>query len=138
MMKKNKNILYQEDSHGRQNLAMTLVEVVVAIAILSIITLAFFPLFSHTAFNVRKAQSVVDAGYVAQSVLEDLYVRSKDSLYPAPPDGTVKSYDEFGKGYWVVRTTSTEDDVVKAVVKIYSDSSEKELESQMEVHLIWK
>ncbi|MDD2393842.1 MAG: type II secretion system protein, partial [Eubacteriales bacterium] len=84
---------------------LTLVEVMVSIMILSVIVVAFFPLFSYTSRIVRKSETLVDASYVAQSVLEEYYRMSKDEDSALPADSVTISDDAFGKGYRVVTQT---------------------------------
>ena len=121
----------------RRKNGITLMEVMVSIMILSIIVIAFFPLFSQTAISVRKSEKIVDASYVAQSVLETYYNNSRNPESPLPADSVRKFPDEWGKGYWVVSETSAIGSLVKVLVRVYSDDSEETLESQMELHLIW-
>ncbi|MDD4327543.1 MAG: type II secretion system protein [Eubacteriales bacterium] len=116
---------------------LTLVEVMVSIMILSVIVVAFFPLFSYTSRIVRKSETLVDASYVAQSVLEEYYRMSKDEDSALPADSVTISDDAFGKGYRVVTQTIADGKLVKVRVKVFSDETEKLLESQMELHLIW-
>jgi prepilin-type N-terminal cleavage/methylation domain-containing protein len=132
------NRIHQNNQSNQRKKGYSLLEVVVAISILAIIVLAFFPLFTYTFKNIKRAEKIVDASYVAQSTLEELYSRSKDSEYAPPDSGVTKKYDDFGKGYWVVLEIDTRGMDVDAVVTVYADESEKEMKSRMELHLKWK
>ncbi|MDD2393750.1 MAG: hypothetical protein PHV88_06805, partial [Eubacteriales bacterium] len=65
------------------------------------------------------------------------YRMSKDEDSALPADSVTISDDAFGKGYRVVTQTIADGKLVKVRVKVFSDETEKLLESQMELHLIW-
>lgn len=127
---KQKNILYKRKG-------MTLIEIIISLALLSIILVPFLTMFVQSAFTIKKSEVVLDGTYVAQRVMEDIYNDSQDETIPIPPDGIQKYWDSWGGNYWIYKEVSVHNKLVTVLVRVYSDDSESELEAQMETKLLW-
>ncbi len=122
---------------NKKSKGFTLLEVLIAIGILSIIALAFFPLFSFTARNIQKSQAVTESTYIAQSILEDYYNKSIDSFAPMPVQGIYEGPDPVTNKYWLVREIRTDRDFVKITVRVFENQNSEQANSEMELHLKW-
>ncbi|WP_026771106.1 type IV pilus modification PilV family protein [Sediminibacillus terrae] len=129
---------------------MTLIEVVVSIAILSIIITSFFAFFAQAAKTNKNAGSIVTATYVAESYMEEVYQISVDC--PGYTECKNKLADEYGDGADNRIFTDTSDgyqvrielkpliedsNIGNVVVKVY-ESDISQLEAQMETTIDWK
>ncbi|QUH26661.1 type IV pilus modification PilV family protein [Serpentinicella alkaliphila] len=129
--------LVKSKDYISNQIGMTLVEILVSFAILSIIIIPFFTILTKSAFVINKSANTIDATYVAQRVIEEMYNQSKDVTVPAPADGEERDWDLYNGDYWIYKKISTQTNRVKVLVKVYSDTSESNLEAQMETLLIW-
>jgi len=119
---------------------MTLIEIIVSLAILSIIIVPFLNMFVQSTVTTQKSGVILDATYVAQRVMEDIYNDSLnvDGKTPIPSNGIQKHKDSWGGNYWIDKQITVQNNLVRAVVRIYSDESESELKAQMETKFLWK
>lgn len=134
------NISKQKNSLCNQK-GMTLIEIIVSLAILAIIIVPFLNMFLQSTVTTQKSKVMLDATYVAQSVMEDIYNDSLnvDGKTPKPPSGIKKKWNSSDEKYWIyIKITSQDNNLVGVIVKIYADKSELELKAQMETKLLWK
>ncbi|WP_084042877.1 type II secretion system protein [Bacillus sp. J37] len=136
----------------RSQKGITLIEILVAIVILGIIVVSFIPLFIQSARTISQSEEMIDATYVAQSLLEDIYFISKNSDVTLQNELIDLGYEEdlancqssslcFHKeenGYYVRTELShlnSHDSLPHVIIKIYEDQSKQKLEAQMETVL---
>ncbi|WP_162632648.1 type IV pilus modification PilV family protein [Paraliobacillus zengyii] len=131
---------------------MTLVEIIVSIAILSIIIVTFLTFFIQSTKVNNVSKDITDSSYVAQSEMEEIYhlsdtmsyvdtitylsntyhVNSSDSNY----EYILTKQMEDTNIYNISITFTTNDDVKDVVVKVYNDANK--LEAQLETKLLWE
>lgn len=116
---------------------MTLLEVLFTMVIFSVIILAFFPLFSYTARIITKSGRIIDASYVASSVLENMYNESKNPAVGIPADSVTEDWDQLEGKYWVRKDIKVDGRQVNVIVMVYTDETKDSLQAQMELHLLW-
>ncbi|WP_268237310.1 prepilin-type N-terminal cleavage/methylation domain-containing protein [Paraliobacillus quinghaiensis] len=131
---------------------MTLVEIIVSIAILSIIVLTFLTFYIQSAKVNNTSKDITDASYIAQSVMEEIYHLSNtlsyvDTITYLSNNYNVDSSDSYyqyiftkqsegSNNYKIsISFTSTTEDLKKVIVKVYSDLNI--LEAQLETKLLW-
>lgn len=128
---------------------LTLVEVLAAIVIMTIIFTSIISILNLTAKTNRTSEDIIDATYLAQQEMEFIYKLSEEdselsSFYDEKlPSETwniyekeVKEQDEF---LVEIRQKETEDDMVRIVVTVYevSDSVKENPRAKMETLLKW-
>lgn len=79
---------------------LTLVEVLASIVILSIVVTTFLLVFSQTAKTTKQSEEKVDATYVAQTEMENMYEMSRDSTLEETY-GKLNGYTETSDDDWV-------------------------------------
>lgn len=110
---------------------LTLFEVLLAFTVLLIISVAFFHMFVFAASVNKKSEDILDATYVAQSILEERYAESKSGK-PIPASSV-----RHRSGYWVRETVKKDGNLVGILVQVYTDAGENQLEAQMETYFLW-
>lgn len=147
-MKRDKKELLRSEN------GFTLIEVLAALVIISIIIGPFLTMYIQSANTNRVAQTMVDANYVAQKKMEHLYYLSETyefsvALLSLKNEGFTESVLLSGQDYRYSKTTENfhvsiefmssaySGDLVKALVKVYDTPSMK-LEAQMETILLWR
>lgn len=60
---------------------ISLIEVVASVVILTIILLGFFGMFLQSAKTTQTSEEIVDATYIAQKSMEELYLQTKNGVY---------------------------------------------------------
>lgn len=138
----------------KEEKAMTLVEVLVSIMILSIIVVTFLTFFIQSRKTVNLSDDISDATYTAQTEVEYIYHLSEtkdfdtalNDLKVSDPDGDgevqfTKEVD--GEKVEVTMSTAKDsngnviDDKLKSVlVKVYDQSNK--LKGQMETKILWE
>jgi type II secretory pathway pseudopilin PulG len=133
----------------------TLIEIIVSLALLTIISISFLTMFVQSANSNSKSENIISATYLAQIAMEDLYSLSKsyslnDSVLQLSNRGYAKTVIISGSdynftisrdGYYILiqlRDSSYSGNLVKVVVKVYNNNSMSILEAQMENILSWK
>lgn len=116
---------------------LTLIEVILSLAILGIIVISFLKMFVFSTVTNRKSEDIIDATYIAQGRIEKRFEESKDRTVPMPVDiGII--YSDSIEDYWIEEEIlNIDDNLVRLIVKIYSDESKNKLEAQMETYLLW-
>lgn len=127
----------------------TLIEIVVSIAVLAIIIVPFTSLFIQSSKSLNVSDEIMDATYVAQTVMEEVYHLSQTTSFPPdnyPPDiDVVPDGDDYVtkmnlEGFHVVLALSKDNsssELVNVLTQVYDNSSNMKLESQMETYLLW-
>ncbi len=133
---------------------MTLIEIIISLALLAIIIVPFLTMFVHSTSTNSRSQNIVDATYVAQSNMEELYSISTTYTFSTGllqltsngysetvvASGNDYDYVKEQDGYYIkieIRNSAYTGNLVKAIVKVYNNSSLDKLESQMETILSW-
>lgn len=113
---------------------LTLIEVIISLAILGIIIVPLLNMFVFSTVTNSKSEDILDATYVAQNIMEYRYAESKDgSLIPLSDEYP----DPFDVDYWVdEEIVEVSSNLIRVIVKVYSDSSKSELKAQMETYLL--
>ena len=116
---------------------LTLIEVILSLAILGIIIISFLNMFVFSTVTNSKSEDIMDATYIAQGRIEKRFEESKDRTVPIPLD-IGKIYSGSIEGYWIEEEIlNIDDNLVRLIVKVYSDESKNKLEAQMETYLLW-
>ena len=112
---------------------LTLVEVIVSLAILGLIIIPLLNMFVFSALTNKRSEDILDATYIAQSIIETRYAEHKtDGTIPAGGEYT----DPFGGGYWIGAKVETDGGLIRIIIKVYSDNTKRELKAQMETYLL--
>ena len=130
---------------------LTLVEILAAIVIISIIFISIITILNLTAKSNRTSHEIIDATYIAQREMEFIYKLSSENV-------KLESYEDYvvnrEDGEWTVyrKKTATEDDyfieikedkteepMIRIVVQVFDKSSKEMIEpkAQMETLLKW-
>ncbi|GAA5416246.1 hypothetical protein Pryu01_01278 [Paraliobacillus ryukyuensis] len=138
----------------KEEKAMTLVEVLVSIMILSIIVVTFLTFFIQSRKTVNLSDDISDATYTAQTEVEYIYHLSEtkdfdtalNDLKVNDPDGDGEvQFTKEVDGEKVEVTMSTakdsngnviDDKLKNVLVKVYDQSNK--LKGQMETKILWE
>ncbi|MBM4762453.1 type II secretion system protein [Bacillus sp. B15-48] len=133
----------------------TLVEVLTAIVILSIITVSLLSMFIQSSRSTRLSENILDATYVAQSHMEELIhvnkssqpgsliefaelLTEKEGYFPdsdcSQCYGKTTPQDER---YILVQVSHYSTNLGKLVVKVFNNDTKARQEAQMETLLQW-
>ncbi len=126
-----------------KNAGLTLVELILAIAILGMIIIAFIPAFLMSAKTNNRAEKALESTYLGKDVMEAVYELSKTASYEELKSKLVteKGYTKLSENTYkreisdnrVIYLSLTENDKLLTVVtKIYNDVSLSQLEVQYE------
>ena len=128
---------------------LTLVELIVSIAIIGVIAIAFIPIFGMTARINNRSEVVLDSTYMGKDIMELIYKWSQEEEYENlesklidagytkdTEDGTF-GYEHDDKRYSNIRF-SEEGNLLRVIIKIYRDKSVQQLEAQYESLFSWK
>ncbi|MBU9721917.1 MULTISPECIES: type IV pilus modification PilV family protein [Bacillaceae] len=133
-----------KSEHGR-----TLIEIVLSIAVLAIIIIPFTSMFVQSAKTLNVSDEIMDATYVAQTVMEEIYHLSQTTSYQAEslPSEYVSIPSEEGDKFFTIledyyveltmKQENTESQLVNVLTRVYNNSSKEKLEAQMETYLLW-
>ncbi|NLY44959.1 MAG: prepilin-type N-terminal cleavage/methylation domain-containing protein [Tissierella sp.] len=112
---------------------LTLIEVILSLAILGMITIPLLNMFVFSTVTNSKSEDVLDATYIAQQIMEERYNESKNGE-EIPLNN---EYLDSSGVYWIEEKVSNEGNLVRVLIKVYTDNSKKELKAQMETSLLW-
>jgi len=126
---------------------LTLIELIISIAIISIIAAAFIPLFVMSAKSNAKSETTLVSTYTGRDAMELIYSLSREVPYERLANELVKagysklSDSEFGfknedDKYLVMKFTE-EDNLIRALVKVYKDTDRDQVETQYESLFPW-
>lgn len=145
-MKKIKKQIMMEET------GITLVEVIASIALLSVIMMLFFMVFSQFLNTSNKSEDIISATYVAQTEMEQLYQLSKTVSISEVEDKLLENgYINIGMiDEWIVfekyeqydiriklKLLDEETNLEPVVIEVYDPSTSK-LETKMESLFTWK
>ncbi|RHW39491.1 prepilin-type N-terminal cleavage/methylation domain-containing protein [Lysinibacillus yapensis] len=136
---------------------LSLVEVVASIVILSIILLSFFTMLVQSAKTTKTSEEIIDATYIAQTEIEELYAYSAKNPFPIgnfeanifPNFHFIKSKNENGieeyyyekqeSAYIILKVTPktiASTNLTRVLIQIY-DKKNGTMKAQMENTLEW-
>lgn len=138
--------LARKDEHG-----LTLVEVLASIVIISIIFISIITILTQTARTNKTSVEIIDATYLAQTEMENLYAISRQGTNPVldgsiyssePDDGSWKVYHKQSADpdfFFEIRKEDLADSMSRIVVRVYdkTDVAKSEPRAQMETLLKW-
>ncbi|SNR86443.1 hypothetical protein SAMN05446037_100193 [Anaerovirgula multivorans] len=133
---------------------VTLIEILISLIIFIIIIVPFLGMFVQSTKSNSLSQNIIDATYIAQSCMEDVYSISitnnfMDGLTELKDNGFTETvvvadedydYTKNIDGYYAlieIRKSAYSGNLVKVVAKIYNNSALEKLEAQMETILLW-
>jgi prepilin-type N-terminal cleavage/methylation domain-containing protein len=138
----------------KQNIGVTLIEILISMAILSVILTSFLSAFILSTKSNVIAGNILDATYAAQDCMEDLYSLSIN--WTNDPDRTLMgnvnaalqskdfkdrgdgSYDKYINDYYAkVQIRDLGKNRLNVIVRVYEKSSLTNLQAQMEHILAW-
>ncbi|QST00007.1 prepilin-type N-terminal cleavage/methylation domain-containing protein [Pontibacillus sp. ALD_SL1] len=129
---------------------ITLIEIIASIAILAIIILAFLPMFTQTMKTSSISTDVLDATYLAQSKMEEVYHLSTTYTFENAKSqvknmNLVKTednwyhYEQIVNDYYVyLSIKEPQNELSNVLVKVYNDATKSRLEAQMETIYRWE
>lgn len=129
---------------------LTLVEILAAIVLISIIFISIITILNLTAKTNRTSEEIVDATYIAQKEMEFIYkLSTEDSSFSESlgyeelaKEGNWNVYrkDSEQAGYFLeIKEDKSERPMIRIVVKVFESSDEAKIDpkAQMETLLIW-
>ncbi|ELK48103.1 prepilin-type N-terminal cleavage/methylation domain-containing protein [Halobacillus sp. ACCC02827] len=129
---------------------VTLLEIVVSMTILFIVLIVAFPLFTQSQRSSSVSSNMLDATYIAQKKMEDVYHLStsipfqqvETALAPmkrmAETEKTLQM-EEAADGYYIELTLTKPDGGLSTIiVKVFQNSDKQDLEAQMETIYRWE
>lgn len=132
----------------KTNAGLTLIEMILAIAIMGILTITFIPLFVMSANTNDRSEVTLDATYLGIDVMELVYDLSKTVPYDDLSNklvneigfiqlsGNVYTY-EYADDKYLQITFTESGNLIKIVAKIYKDKSMEDIEAQYESLYSW-
>ncbi len=145
----NKNII-------RNQKGITMLEILIAITILSILVTSFFSAFIYSAKVNKITEETTDTTYIAQKCMEELYKlsttattkildRTRTELvargYTQEISLPLYKYKKEIDGFYVLiklDTAAYTDNLYKVVVSVFNDSGYTKLSTKMEDILTWQ
>lgn len=135
----------------RSQKGLTLIEVLVAIVLLGVIVVSFIPLFIQSTRINTQSKDMINATYVAQTLLEDIHFISRESdddfkikLISMGYEEVVNNcptnfcFQQENNGYYIwteFTNLNSQESLPHAIIKVYEDHSKEQLEAQMETIL---
>ncbi|MFD1781115.1 prepilin-type N-terminal cleavage/methylation domain-containing protein [Fredinandcohnia salidurans] len=132
---------------------ITLIEILASIVILSIIIMSITPMFIQSSRANHLSKNITESTYLAESEMEEIINLNTNSNTPSlnnlsnkiqnkgyqsdPSCTNCYGISKEGR-YILVQINDISTDLGKIVMKIYRDTSKRELESQMEMIISWK
>jgi prepilin-type N-terminal cleavage/methylation domain-containing protein len=131
---------------------MTIIEILASIVILSIIVVSLLSFFVQTARSNHVSKNIVDATYIAENEIEEVYSQIKASTSLAalttPAGYTQKSkttvnavYEKSIPKHYIhleLVSQAVGSPLVTVKVKVYKDHTKAVQEAQMEMVVQWK
>lgn len=144
----------------KNEMGMSLAEVLASVVILSILLFFFLGMFVQSSKVNVKSEEVIDATYVAQTHIENLYSLSKqtefsdritgiesidyDEVSPLDPADPWHLFEHFDTSEYKIKfkiqNTTIDNDMTRSIVEVYNvkPDGQEVLEAQMESILQWK
>jgi type II secretory pathway pseudopilin PulG len=130
---------------------LSLVEVLASIVILTLLLTTFLMMFVQSAKTNKKSEEIIDATYVAQTEMENIYATSSNASNEEmnkviteklryTSEGSFKYSAQKDSFYLEIVFTPKLDGIENltgVIVKVYNNKFEKKLEAQMETILSW-
>lgn len=127
---------------------VTLVELILSMAIIGMIVVAFMAIFVASAKNNVKSQLTLDSTYLGKDAMEFAYDLSLTVAYADLEtkliecgyikDGAVNAYGyEYADKKYLRLEFSKDNDLVRVIAKIFIDKSMDELQVQYESLYLW-
>ncbi|ABW18165.1 type II secretion system protein [Alkaliphilus oremlandii] len=127
---------------------LTLIELIVSIAIIGMIVVAFMPLFVMSSKTNNRSETILDSTYLGKDVMELVYNLSKTVPYNELKNKLVseKGYTELSSNTYLYEyedkkclyiSFTESENLIKVVTKIYKDKSMNQLEVQYESLYSW-
>ncbi|TSI10136.1 prepilin-type N-terminal cleavage/methylation domain-containing protein [Lysinibacillus sp. BW-2-10] len=127
---------------------ISLVEVIASIVILSIIILSIFSLLTQSSKTTRTSERIIDATYVAQTEMEELYF---ESIKRADPESAILSkgytkntsyFEKTNTSYnFYIKLSLTKNDtypqLTRILIQVYEHKHDTHPKAQMENTLDW-
>lgn len=130
---------------------LTLVEVLASIVILSIVVTTFLLVFSQTAKTTKQSEEKVDATYVAQTEMENMYEMSQDYTldetykelngYTKTSDGDWNRFEidkEDGNFHITISFNELDTGMTRVVIEVESTIENDPTKAHMENLYKWK
>jgi len=133
---------------SKNNKGLTLVEILVSIALLGIIAIAFLPLFQLSAIALNRTEHKLEATYTGKDTMELMYNLSLNTNYNDLEEELIsRGYykDEINNVFIyeiaddkrIELRFTNEGDLVRVVTKVYSEINRSELETKYEAYYTW-
>lgn len=130
----------------RAEAGLTVVEVILSLAIIGMIVVVFVPIFTMSAKTNEKSKVTLEATYIGQKAMEEIYsLISKSSSYEelkgrleakgydliSDEDKEVV-YESKAKKYLTLKLKKEGGDLIRVLVRVYKDETKEQLKAQYE------
>ncbi|MGI6114058.1 MAG: prepilin-type N-terminal cleavage/methylation domain-containing protein [Mahellales bacterium] len=133
---------------NKSEAGLTFIELIISIAIIGMIAVAFMPLFVMSVKTNNNSETTLDSTYLGKDAMELAYYLSRNVLYENLENELVsRGYSkdistntfgyEYGDKKYLNIKFSEEGNLVRVVVKIYKDKSMNQLQGQYETLYSW-
>jgi type II secretory pathway pseudopilin PulG len=131
---------------------LTLIELIISIALIAMILIAFLPMFIMSAETNTKSETTLDSTYLGKDAMEMAYDLSKnkeifyedldnvlaDEKGYSKESNNAYSFEYSDKKYlYIIFDKEDNTNLVRVVVKIYKNNSMNQLEAQYETLYSW-
>ncbi|MBS4177848.1 prepilin-type N-terminal cleavage/methylation domain-containing protein [Lederbergia citrea] len=133
------------------NRGMTLIEVLLSMVILSIVIVTFLTMFIQSAKTNKHSGDIIDATYMAQTHMENIYQISTNNSYDKGLEKlvdegkftkkTTTTFTKRDKGFYIsieLVSPKDQDYVGKVLVKVFNHPADTKPAAQMESRILWK
>ncbi|WP_210468764.1 prepilin-type N-terminal cleavage/methylation domain-containing protein [Sporosarcina sp. 6E9] len=134
---------------------ISLVEVLASIVILTLLLTTFLMMFVQSAKTNKKSEEIIDATYIAQTEMENIYAvsRNPDFIDRKTAMKSLYQFDEIKKHYYTnknnmyieVRFKDVKleeekiiDDLIGIIVVVRESQNDEKVQAQMETILYWE
>jgi type II secretory pathway pseudopilin PulG len=131
---------------------LTLIELIISIALIAMILIAFLPMFIMSAETNTKSETTLDSTYLGKDAMEMAYdlSKNKEIIYEdldnvlvdekgySKESNNAYSFEYSDKKYlYIIFDKEDNTNLVRVVVKIYKNNSMNQLEAQYETLYSW-
>lgn len=132
----------------KANAGLTLIELIISIALIGMIVVAFMPLFVMSAKTNIKSEVTLDSTYLGKDAMELAYYLSQNTPYKElegelvdrgySVDGSQNTFGyEYSDKKYLNMKFSEDGNLVRVTAKIYKDKDMNQLEVQYESLYSW-
>ncbi|MDQ0232811.1 type IV pilus modification PilV family protein [Metabacillus malikii] len=119
---------------------LTLIEIVAALVILSIIVISFMSFFIQSSRTNTNSGKIIDATYVAQAEIEEIinseeHLKQYKNVSCQKAEADKKCYEANKNGYLLQIERKIKNNQTHVIIKVFNENHTNKLEAQMETIL---